>query len=1413
MDEEHGIETGDEAESPETSVRKGTVVRIFKGIVIAVLAVIALIVATVFLLDTSPGRRLVADQIGALEFENGLQIEVSRIDGSLYGEMTLHDLSVKDPKGEFLYAPQVLVDWRPFAFARNHIDVRSATADRMMLRRVPEFRETPPSDAPLLPDLDIDIAELRIDRFVAEKPVSGERRVASLAGNAHIASGRAQVQLDGKTLALGEGAGGDRLTLKLDAEPEINKLAIDLDVIAPQGGVIAALAGLSEPLVMEISGSGNWESWNGLFTSDYGAQELAHLQLTARDGTFGIKGPTRIAAFFEGATASLLGPITNLDMTAAVKDRAVDLSGSISSDAFTLNTNGAVNLSNNNFDDLRLAFVLLRPSAMAKNLRGSGLRALVTLNGDFGTPSVEYAINASRIYMDDMGLEQFAAKGAATINADQILIPLNASVRRVAGLDTVAGGTLSDVRLNGDIAIDGARVLSDNIRLRSDRIDAGLILLADLETGLYSGAIDGKIDNYRIESVGIFNIETDVDLKTAAGGGFALDGRVRARSTKLLNDSVRDYLGGNFVAASDVRYGTDGMVRFSNLRLEAPDLRVVGGNGFYAPDGRIALNANATSDRYGKIGVRVAGTLTNPQARVTAENPNFGIGLANLDAKITGARNGYRLDVTGMTDYGPLSADVTLGTGRALTLEINSAELSGIAFAGKLAQTRAGPFRGQLTANGNGLGGIIQLDAQGRDQSAEFHLRANNTVLQGAADVAIASAIIDGRAVLSERPEIAADIQFSNARYSGFNLNAGRVRIDYRNGAGKAKALVEGSSSVPFRIGVNAEMQPDLWRVMLDGKVRGIAFKTVNPARIVPASGSYELMPTRIEFGTGNIKLAGNYGKGMKIQSRLERVDMAMLNAFVPGLGLGGSASGSLDFMQTSPSAFPKADARLQLDNFTRTSSAQVSQPVDVKFVGKLLADGGEARAVFRRRGSVIGRLQASLRPLPPGAGPWMTRLTQAPLSGGVRYNGPADTLFSLAGQPGQSLTGSLGVAADFSCRLANPCLSGIVRGSDLVYENEKYGTRLSSMELVGRFDGNKLEIEKVQTAAGNGSVSGSGYISLASASGYPMDVSFTLDRARLARSDALSATATGQLRLTKSAGQLALLSGQLRLPETRYKIVREGAAQVPQLTGVRFKPPRGRKRITGEEPAEAITSALDLLRLDVEVQAPEKLYVSGMGLESEWSATFNITGTSAEPRMGGSVQLIRGTLGFAGRSFELTEGNVSFTGGRTIDPRIRIVASEDVEEVLVNVNVGGRAMNPQISFSSTPSLPQDEILSRILFGSSIANLSAIQAVQLATSLNSLRGSGGGLNPLGKLRSATGVDRLRILGADEDTGRGTALAAGKYLTDDIYVELITDTRGFTATQLEVSITPWLSVLSQAGGSGSSNVNLRVKKNY
>ncbi len=1401
-------------EEAAPATRRSWPLTILRWVGLGLLGLILLFALFLIGLNSDAGRRFVVTQIEKYEFENGMKIGIGRLDGSLYGRMIIRDFTLSDPTGVFLRSPELRVDWRPVRYLANHVDIRSATAKTLVMEKIPAFKPVPDTGEPLLPDLDIDVGRLRVDRFVFEPAVAGERQVATLSGKVAIADRRAQVSANAETIS-GGGGQGDTLKLVLDAVPERNRLAMTLDVTAPQGGVLAAMGGFKEPMTAKLAGRGDWKVWNGNLTANLGAAPLARVALTARDGTFAAKGTAQASRLLTGPAAELLGTETAIDLTARLQERKAAVDGRISSDAARLGISGGLDLGGNRFEALQLAVNILRPSAIAPGVRANGLRATARLDGEFALPTVDYQANANSLAVNDIIVEGLMLAGKARVDADQIVVPVAGRAARIRGLDTVAGGTLEQVRLDGDLAYADGRILSDNLRLRSPRIDAKAILIADLNKGFYTGAIDGRINDYRIESVGIFDIDTDADLKTAPRGGFEIVGNVRARSTRLFNSGVRDFLGGNATASSAVRYGTDGVIRFSGLRLTAPRLRITGGQGSYAPNGQIRLTARANSTDYGPVGVQLAGTISDPRAVVTAERPGLGIGLSNLVARVNGAPNGYRLAATGDTDYGPLSADVVLLMAAGpLTIDVERGDLAGIGFNGRLVQSGAGPFTGQLNASGQGLGGLVRLSAAGQYQAAAINVRANDVVLPGPAQLAIGSAIVDADVTLYDQPHIVADIQIADTQIRDYDIAVGRVKIDYRNGSGKAQALVEGTSGVPFRIAANADLTPELWRASVQGRATGINFRTASPARIIPGTEGYELLPTTVNLGRGSsARVAGRFGDGIMVQSRLERVNMAILNAVYPDMGLGGRATGSLDFEQANSESFPRADARMTITGFTRTTAASVSQPVDVNFAGKLLADGGEARAVMRKRGSVIGRIQASLRPLGPSAGGWTERLMAAPLGGGIRYNGPADTLYSFFGPADQHVAGPIAVAADFSCSVADPCLDGVVRGKDMTYENQTYGTKLTNIVVNGRFTGNRLEIEQLTAKAGDGTVQAKGFVSLASADGYPMNIAATLDNARLARSENIAARATGNLTLEKVAGQAAVLSGSLRLPETRYRIVREGAAQVPVLTGVRRKPPAGRQRISGDGLAAVGGSLFDLLRLDIALKAPDEIYVSGMGLESEWSADIVLRGTTLAPQVTGEIELVRGTLGFAGRSFELQEGRVTFPTGDAFDPAIRLIADDTIETVTVTVSVTGRASNPQVAFSSVPGLPQDEIVSRILFGDSITTLSPLQAVQLAASLNTLSSGGGGLSPLGALQSATGIDRLRVLGPDDTVGRGAALAAGQYITKDIYLEVITDARGYTATQLEISLTRALSLLSQAGGSGQSNLSIRYRKDY
>src|SRR3546814_17192282 len=102
--------------------------------------------------------------------------------------------------------------------------------------------------------------------------------------------------------------------------------------------------------------------------------------------------------------------------------------------------------------------------------------------------------------------------------------------------------------------------------------------------------------------------------------------------------------------------------------------------------------------------------------------------------------------------------------------------------------------------------------------------------------------------------------------------------------------------------------------------------------------------------------------------------------------------------------------------------------------------------------------------------------------------------------------------------------------------------------------------------------------------------------------------------------------------------------------------------------------------------------------------------------------------------------------------------------------------------------------MSRLLFGTSITNLSAPEALQLAAAVAALQDGGSGLNPINAFRRAVGLDRLRILPADPQTGQGTSVAAGKYLTRRLFAAIIPDRPGYTATPTAFPVTRWRTLL-------------------
>ncbi len=430
-------------------------------------------------------------------------------------------------------------------------------------------------------------------------------------------------------------------------------------------------------------------------------------------------------------------------------------------------------------------------------------------------------------------------------------------------------------------------------------------------------------------------------------------------------------------------------------------------------------------------------------------------------------------------------------------------------------------------------------------------------------------------------------------------------------------------------------------------------------------------------------------------------------------------------------------------------------------------------------------------------------------LDGTFAYDGPAQSLWRLAAIETFDLTGPLKAEARATGTLAEPRLSGTLASDNLRLQSSISGTDVTDITARGRFSGSKLELTRFAgSTRGSGKVSGSGSIDLADMSaerGPKIDIRAAASNARLLNANGLDATISGPLRIV-SNGVGGAIAGRVSVDRASWKLgVADEDMRLPDI------PTREINR--RDQVASGRSTATGSWRYLVDARTPSRVAVDGMGLDSEWGIDIALRGTVDDPRIGGEARLVRGDYTFAGTRFELTNGRIEFDENMPIDPRLDIDAEASANGTDVNIAITGNAQSPQIAFSSTPALPEEEILARLLFGGSVTSLSATDAVQLAAALAALQGGGGGIDPIGQLRRSIGLDQLRIVSADPALGRGTGVALGKNIGQRVYVELVTDGQGYSATQVEYRITSWLSLLGSVSTLGRDSVLAEISRDY
>jgi autotransporter translocation and assembly factor TamB len=328
------------------------------------------------------------------------------------------------------------------------------------------------------------------------------------------------------------------------------------------------------------------------------------------------------------------------------------------------------------------------------------------------------------------------------------------------------------------------------------------------------------------------------------------------------------------------------------------------------------------------------------------------------------------------------------------------------------------------------------------------------------------------------------------------------------------------------------------------------------------------------------------------------------------------------------------------------------------------------------------------------------------------------------------------------------------------------------------------LRLVEARGVLGGGILTASGEAALANGGLGAYRVALTARRVAATPLDGLSTVWDGDLELAGHAAR-GLLQGELRLVRGLY--TRELA-------------PTAGSAPSGSAPGTPSRGAG--LPLRIAVKLDDNLVVRNRTASLRIGGTLSIEGTTAAPAMLGVLETREGRVTFRDRRFTILTATARFLDPRRMDPFIDAVATARIREYDVTVRVSGRTDRLDVRLTSTPPLPQEDLLALVAFGVTRAQLEQSPAGVLAEEaartivrdllgLEGLPGLGGG---------GGGEQRLQV---------GTRMAPERTTPDSAPG---TESAGQQRVRVEYQLLGPLSLVGERGMSGgyAAGVVLRLR---
>ncbi len=1447
-----------EGSQPQRRRKRPVAGRLVRRAALAVLAVVVVVAALAsFLVFTAPGRTVLIRVVEAVTRMTGSPVTIAAIEGPL-DDLRLRDIGVGDRDGPWLSIDSIALGWRPAALLRRAVVVERLDVGRVDVTRMPHAEpSSQPSEGFALP-VDVSVAGFKVGTVSLASSVAAGRAVDfGLSGRLDLPVLTEGAPVDIDVSVDGQGPDDPDARLALTFRSSDQTLGVSIDASEPAGGVVHRMARLGQdaPLALVVKGEGPLDSWAGTLRLALGDQTLTEgkasiarvnggRRITADlDATIAETLPGAYQPLAEGGIRAVLSTLVGDD--GVVEIEKADLAaaaGTMSATGRVATATGELDLAveagvakSDVFGGLTGAVATWDRATLSAKIGGTSAAPSVTLTGQIEKPAAG-PLTGSALTLQASSSEVTSLLGAS--GSRQIDLVANLQDAALAGRKLDAAGA---PRLNVKATVDdsGKAAIDD-----AELVALGLTVKATGGWANGAATIDLAAETKDLKPIG-----TLVDHPLGGGAKLALKG---SGDPERLTGNADVQLAAEGLAtgipALDALLGaapklTAGLsaandtVTVERFSLEGAKLTASAKGGFGTSTQGLTLDAALadlsalapTLAGQAKLAASLTGSFEAPvlKAKISsAEIVAAGQRIRDLKADLEGSRHDDgridgRLTLAGSSSGRPVTGSVAFAHGPdGQSLKVADLAFVGLTASGDLSLSAAGKPGGRLVVRATdvaplaalagqqasgGFDATIDLGSGGADE-ARLDLKSARLAVADATVTDLSASVVVAQPLGT--PRFNATVTAASLVASGANAEAVRVTA-----AGPLTAIV---TEVGLRL-QGAAIASRATVSLPDGQPLGSAVDValasfsanrddMSVALSRPGRVSYRPDRTSLDLalavrGGGTATVTGNVGtRALDLSVDVAALPLALSRIFVPELGLSGTLATRARI--TGTPAAPRIAYNLNVRGARVAAMPDAAPSIDLDLQGTTGTSGVTLNGAVN-----AGSTRITL----DGTAP-----TTASGRFSIRMRGDADLALvnQIVPSASRQVGGRLSLDGTAQGTLAEPDFNGTLRVAGVSFSDVMTGVDFRDISGVIRLDRRVARLENITgRAVAGGTLAITGTVGLDPATGFPADIAIAGRSLVLRYQGMVRAQATADITIRGPAASAPEIAGNIVLGQVDVTIPDRLPSSAAPIDVIHINvPPDQIDLFTQPAPPRPAGSAEPKPfdpKMDITVTANNRVFVRGQGIDAEFAGRFAITGTASAPIVNGDLDMRRGTLTILGRNLTFSRGNLTFVD--SLDPLLDLIAETRASDITAQIVVTGRASAPVFNFTSSPPLPQDEVLARLLFGKSAGNLSAGEALALADAVGNLSGFSRGPGLLDRIRRMIGLSQLNMT---SDAHSNPALQAGGYATDNLYIGVRQGTSAAsTRVTVDLDITKHLRLQGEVGITGEAKIGIGTEMDY